>query len=340
MTDRVLVTGVSGFIAKHVALALLKAGFSVRGSVRALATGDKVRETLAKHGADISRLEFVAADLIADTGWTEAVAGCRYVAHLASPFPMRQPRDREALVPAARDGALRVVSAALKAGAERVVLTSSMAAMAYRPNRPATMTFSEQDWTDPDWPALNAYLVSKTLAEMAAWAFVRKTGAEAKFVTVNPGFVLGPALDRDIGTSLAVMQKIMQGAYPVLPPTSFPIIDARDLAQLHVAAMTKPAAAGRRLLGAADTLSMQEMARELARAFPAYARKIPTYQLPAGIIGLLAMFEPALKAILPDLGTRVSADSRYVTQLTGVTFRPAIEAVRAAGASLIELKLV
>ena len=340
MTDSVLVTGISGFIAKHVALSLLRAGFAVRGTVRALTTGEKVRATLVRHGADATCLEFVAADLTADAGWTEAVAGCRYVAHVASPFPMSQPLDREGLVPAARDGALRVISAALKAGAERVVMTSSMAAMAYRANRPATITFGEQDWTDPDWPVLSAYVVSKTRAELAAWDYVRQAGAEARFATVNPGFVLGPALDSDIGTSLRVIQMIMKGTYPALPPTSFPIIDARDLGELHVAALTKPAAASRRLIGAADTLSMQQMGRELAKAFPAYAHKIPTHRVPAGLVRLAALFNPGLSAILPDLGTVPLADSRYVSELTGVTFRPAAEAVRAAGASLIEHKLV
>ena len=340
MTDSVLVTGISGFIAKHVALSLLRAGFAVRGTVRALTTGEKVRATFVRHGADAARLEFAAADLTADAGWAEAVAGCRYIAHVASPFPMSQPLDREGLVPAARDGAMRVIGAALSAGAERIVMTSSMVAMAYRANRPAIFTFGEQDWTDPDWPVLSAYAVSKTRAELAAWDYVRQAVAQARFATVNPGFVLGPALDSDIGTSLAVIRMIMKGTYPALPPTAFPIIDARDLGQLHVAALTTPAVGARRLIGAADTLSLQQMGRELAKAFPAYARKIPQHRVPAGLVRLAAVFNPGLRAILPDLGTKPFADSRYVSELTGITFRPGAEAVRAAGASLIEHKLV
>lgn len=195
MADTVLVTGISGFIAKHVARALLEAGYLVRGTVRSADREGEVREALATHvGGASERLTFVQADLEGDAGWSEAAAGCAYVQHIASPFPMSQPRDREALVPQARQGTLRVLEAAAAAGAQRIVLTSSMAAMAYRPGRPAAFPVGETDWTDPEWRALSAYIVSKTRAEQAAWAWAEARGERERLTVVNPAFVLGPAL--------------------------------------------------------------------------------------------------------------------------------------------------
>jgi len=340
MADRVLVTGINGFIAKHVALALLNAGLDVVGTVRNAAAADQARATLANHGGDTARLSFAEADLGSDAGWAEAVAGCRYVQHVAAPFPMKQPRGREALVPAARGGALRVLEAALKAEVERVVLTSSSVAMMYRPGRPPEVTVTEDDWTDAEWPALNAYIVAKTRAERAAWDFVRARGRADWLTTVNPGFVLGPALDGRIGTSLGVIELILKGTYPALPPVALPIVDLRDVADLHVKAMTVPEAASRRLIGAGETLTMLEMAGILRAAFPAYARKIPRRELPALLIRTMALVDPNMKSVTPNLGTRPVAASGYVTAMTGVAFRPAQEAVLAAGESLIAHKLV
>lgn len=337
MTDTVLVTGISGFIAKHVALQLLNDGYAVRGTVRSQSRGDAVRETLAKNEADTGNLSFIEADLTDDAGWDKAVEGVRFVQHIASPFPMAQPRDREALVPAARDGALRVLRRALDGNVERIVLTSSMVAMMYRANRPATNIVSESDWTDPEWNKLSAYIVSKTRAEKAAWDFVRERGADDKLAVVNPGFVLGPALDGSAATSLDLIKMAMTGAYPALPPIAFPCADVRDIAALHVKAMTVPAASGRRLIGAGETMSLKEMCDALRRDFPDRSGKIPKWSLPASITRLAAIFDPNIRAVTPDLGVRPQAQSAYVTAMTSVTFRPAAEAVRASAQSLIDL---
>jgi len=339
MTDTVLVTGISGFIAKHVALQLLNEGYAVRGTVRDASRGDAVRATLAKHGGDATRLSFVAADLTSDAGWDEAMAGVRFVQHIASPFPLAQPRDREALVPAARDGALRVLKRALDGGAERIVMTSSTAAMQYRANRPPVFPVRETDWTDLDWPKLSPYVVSKTRAEKAAWDFVDERNARDKLVVVNPGFVLGPALDASGGTSLEVIKMAMTGAYPAMPPIAFACVDVRDVAALHVKAMTADGVAGRRLLGAKDSMSFTEMAAVLREAFPE-RRKIPKWELPAFLARLMAVFDANVRSVVGDLGARPQADSAYVTDLTGVTFRPASEAVRDSGKSLVELGVV
>ena len=222
MAGTVLITGISGFIARHVALSALAAGYKVRGTVRSLEKGDKVAVSLARHGVDPARLEFVAADLTRDTGWDKAVEGCNAVLHVASPFPMTQPRDRNALTPAARDGALRVLKAAHAAGVGRVVMTSSMVAVMYRPGRGAEEVFGEQDWTDVNWDPLSAYVVSKTEAERAAWDYMESVGATNRFTTVNPGLVAGPLLDKDIGTSVELFRMMMVGRYPAIPPGCVP----------------------------------------------------------------------------------------------------------------------
>jgi dihydroflavonol-4-reductase len=340
VVDQVLVTGISGFIAKRVALDLLNVGYAVRGTVRKLAGAEHVLATLAAAGADTSRLSFVEADLLSDDGWSDSVKDCRYVQHIASPFPMQVPKDREALVPAARGGALRVLEAALKAGVERIVLTSSTVSMMYRANRPAEFTFSEDDWSDPEWSAASAYIVSKVRAEKAAWEFMKAQGAEKKLAVVNPGFVLGPSLDKDIGTSIQVLEFFLKRVYPAIPQTAFPTVDIRDLAQLHVAAMELPAAGGRRLLGSADTLSMPQMAEILRSGLGHAGRRVPKIVLPNFVIRLMAIFDPAMKNLIADIGVRPVADAAYVTALTGVTFRPAREAVLAAGESLVKLGIV
>jgi len=338
--DTVLVTGISGFIAKHVALELLRQGYAVRGTVRALGGADEVRRSLAAHGADVARLTCVAADLDRDVGWAEAVSGCRYVQHIASPFPLEVADDREALVPAARDGALRVLDAALTAGVERVVMTSSMVAMMYRPGRPAECSIHEGDWTDAEWAPLTPYIVSKTRAERAAWERMRTAGAEARLTSVNPGFVLGPLLDAKSSTSIDVVKMFLTGAYPALPPVAFPVVDVRDLATVQVCAMTLPAAGGRRLIAAGETITMRDMALALRAAFPARRRRIPRWVLPAGVVRFAGLFDRALRALRGDLGVTPIADSAYVTALTGVEFRPAAEAVVAAGRSLEALHLI
>ena len=335
MTDKILVTGVSGFIAKHVALLLLQKGYEVRGTVRALNKAVQVKKSLEAAGADLARLSFVAADLEADEGWAEAAKGCAGVMHVASPFPAQQPRTRDALVPGARDGALRVIKAARNS--DRIVMTSSIAAMIYRADRPTQFTFSEEDWTDIDWPPLTPYIVSKTAAELEAWDVAVGGGFKHRLVTVNPSLVLGPPLDDDYGASLDLVRLLMKGAYPALPPAYYPIVDVRDVAALHVAALETPEAAGRRLIASSDTLSIKAVADVLREAYPDRARKIPGKVLPAWLVRTLAVFDRQLATVTPDLNIEPQADTAYVTALTGIRCRPAREAVLDAAGAMVRL---
>ncbi len=334
MSDLVLVTGIDGFIGKHVALTLLREGWRVRGTLMSLARADVVRSALVAHGADLNGVEFMRADLTSDDGWDQAMAGCRFVQHIASPFPLAPPKNREALVPVAKGGALRVLEAALREGVERVVMTSSLVTMMYRPRRPAECVVGENDWSDPEWRKLSSYIVSKTRAERAAWERARELVAAEKLTTIHPALVLGPALDGETGASLGVVKMILTGENPALVPTSNPVVDVRDVAELHVSAMTCEQAAGRRLIASADTLSNVEIADILREAYPDRAAKIPTMVLPDLAVRIMSLFIAPLRAVVPDLGVHVRADSDYVTELTGVTFRPARDAVVAAAATL------
>ena len=327
MKETVLVTGISGYIAGHVALGLLNSGYKVRGTVRSLAKGEQVKADLKAAGANISGLSFVKVDLDSDEGWEEAVKNCDYIQHLASPFPMEQPSNREALVPAARAGAQRVLAAGFAAGVKRIVMTSSLVSMIGQKGKGAHMKITEDDWTDPDWRKLTAYAVSKTRAELSAWEYARVQGFEDRLTVVNPGFVLGPAIGKTYGTSLALIEQMFKGEFPRTPKAAFPIVDVRDLADLQMAAMTTKNAAGRRLIGAGDTLWLREIAEIARAAHPRKGRKLPKGDFPNFIVRLAAMFDDRVKGVIADLGTYHEVDNAYVKKLTGVKFRPAKQSV-------------
>lgn len=338
MSDTVLVTGASGFIAKHIIALLLSHGFNVRGTLRNVQAGDAVRRAVLPDDSDPAALTFATADLGREDDWRAACAGCRHVVHVASPFPLKQPKDRAALVPIARGGALNVIRAAISAGAERVVMTSSMVAMMYRSDRRADRVVRESDWTDPDWHSLTPYIVSKTLAEKAAWQEVERDSKRSMLVTINPGFVLGPPRDTHTSTSVAAFAMILKGAYPAVPPVAFPVVDVRDLASVHVSALTAPVA-GRRLIAAGETLSMKEMALELHALFPQRARRIPTAELSPTLARTIALFDANLRALNADFGVRPIADASETTRSTGLAFRSARETLKDTADALIRLGL-
>ena len=335
MTDTVLVTGVSGFIASHVTAKLLSEGYAVRGTVRNKVKGQRIVDALAAKGNDTSKLELVEADLSDDAGWKDAVQDCRFVQHIASPFPLEAPTDREALVPAARAGAMRVIEQAIGAGAERVVMTSSMVAMMGQPSRGEHMLVKEQDWSDPDWRPLTAYPVSKTRAERAVWDYVESQNLKDRLTTVCPGLVFGPDTYSNGGASLGLIAAMFSGDFPRTPKIAWPVSDVRDIAAVHVAAMKAHKAGGRRLIAAGQTLWLKQIAEILRLAYPE-AKKLPKGDMANWIVKVVSLFDSRVKGVIPDLGTFHEADAAYVSSLTGVIPRPAKEAVLAAAASLIE----
>jgi dihydroflavonol-4-reductase len=337
----VLVTGGSGFIASHTILQLLAAGYRVRTTVRSLVREADVRAMLRIGGAEPGeRLSFIAADLMSDAGWPAAVSGCEYVLHIASPFPSTLPKHEDELIVPAREGALRALRAARDSGVKRVVLTSSFAAIGYgHPQQGAT--FTERDWTDPNGADAMPYTKSKTLAERAAWDFVAREGAGLELAVVNPVGVFGPVLGPDYATSILLVQRLMDGALPGLPRMCFGVVDVRDVADLHVRAMTNPAAKGERFLAVAgDFMWILEIAKVLKARLGEAAKRVPTRQLPNWLVRLAALKDPAVKQIIPELGKWKNATSEKAQRMLGWSPRSREDSVVATAESLVSLGLV
>ncbi len=331
----VVVTGIGGFISRHLAAQALQQGYDVRGTVRDPArTGDIEAAIRSAAGPD-GNLSFFRADLLKDAGWDEVMQGADFLLHAASPFPPTVPKDENELIRPAREGALRALTAAHKAGIKRVVLTSSIAATNYGKGH---APFTEADWTDPDGPLASPYYKSKTLAEKAAWAYAAETGLALS--VVNPALVFGPILGKETGTSVGLIRDMLSGSLPALPDYGMAIVDVRDVADLHLRAMTDPAAVGERFIAGADAPKMAEIARILKAHFPAYARKIPGTIMPHWMTRLAALFIPGARLVIPELGRdgRVSHDK--ATRLLGWTPRPAKDAIIASAQSLIDAGLV
>ena len=288
-SDRVLVTGASGFIAKHCIARLLEAGYAVRGTVRSASRRSGIEAALRQAGIENPALELVEADLTRDDGWSQAATGCRYVLHVASPFPSSEPRNPDDLIKPARDGALRVLKAAAEAGVERIVQTSSIAAIMHC-GKPDEVARTEADWTDVNNADVSTYARSKTLAERAVWDMLDEINAgpsKLQLCAVNPGVVLGPALDNDLSTSHILIRLLGRGVYPALPKVSFPVVDVRDVANMHVLAMTHPAAFGERWLCCNGTLSLRRIGELIVETLPDLRRKVPTIELPSMLVSCL-----------------------------------------------------
>jgi dihydroflavonol-4-reductase len=341
MTSTVLVTGGSGFIGAHCILQLLDAGYRVHATVRDLKREADVRAMLSAGGADPGdRLSFFAADLLSDGGWHEAATGCEYALHVASPLPAHAVnRDDELIVPA-REGTLRVLRAARDARLKRVVVTSSFAAIGYG-HGPRTTPFDETVWTDLNGTDVRAYPKSKTLAERAAWDFIAREGGGMELTTINPVVVFGPVLSADFSTSILVVKMLLDGAFPLLPRLHFGIVDVRDVAELHVRAMTQPAAKGQRFIACAgDFMPLRDIALVLKRRMGHRGRKVPTRQAPDGLMHLIALFSRRVKEIVPELGKAKNATNSKARRLLGWTPRSNEDAIVATAESLVRLGLL
>jgi nucleoside-diphosphate-sugar epimerase len=337
----VLVTGGSGFIGSHCILQLLAAGHQVRTTVRNLKRQSDVRALLKQGGGDPGdRLAFFAADLESDAGWREAVTGCDYVLHVASPFPANVPKDEDELIVPAREGALRVLGAAREAGVKRVVLTSSFAAVGYG-HAPQSAPFDETNWTNLAGRDVSAYVKSKTIAERAAWDFIAKEGGALELSVVNPVGVFGPVLGPDYSTSILIVQRLMDGAVPGCPQLVFGVVDVRDVADLHLRAMTNPAAKGERFLAVAgDFMSIRDMAQLLKDRLGAAARRVPTRQLPNWLVRVAALADPSVKQIIPELGKAKNATNEKARRVLGWAPRSREDALVASAESLLQLGLL
>ncbi len=339
--SKVLVTGGSGFIGSHCILQLLAAGHEVRTTVRSLKREADVRAMLKVGGAEPGDdLTFAAADLEKDSGWAEAVAGCEHVLHVASPFPEKLPKHEDELIVPAREGALRVLRAARDAGVKRVVLTSSFAAIGYG-HAAQTDVFDEKTWTNATSADVQPYAKSKTLAERAAWDFIDKEGKDLELSVVNPVGVFGPVLGPDYSTSILFIQRMMDGKVPGCPRITFGAVDVRDVADLHIRAMTDPAAKGERFLAlSGDFMTILEIAQALRSRLGDAARRVPTRELPNWLVRIASLLDPAVKQILPELDKPKNGTNAKARRVLGWEPRSNVDSVVATAESLAKLGLL
>jgi dihydroflavonol-4-reductase len=337
MTDgsgqTVLVTGGSGFLGGWCVIELLRRGYSVRTTVRSLSKEAQVRAAVGSEVDPGDRLSLLAADLTRDEGWADAVRGCNYVLHVASPFPPKQPKDPDELIVPAREGTLRVLRAGLDAGVKRVVVTSSVAAIRL-PDGSEPRPLDERDWTDPDSPGLTPYLRSKTIAERAAWDLVRDRGEQDRLAVVNPGAILGPVLNDDLSYSLQAVQRLLEGV-PGAPKLGFSVVDVRDVADLEIRAMTTPEAGGERFIATTQFLWMAEIGAVLRERLGERASKVPTRTLPNVLVRGMALFDPGIRSVVGGLGKRTELSSEKARTSLGWTPRPVEDTIAETGDSLI-----
>ncbi len=342
----VLVTGASGYIAGHCVNELLEHGYRVRGTVRNLSDTRKTEHLhalAARHGTSI---DLVQADLSRDDGWPQAVEGCTYVLHVASPFPAVMPDDENEIIRPAVDGTLRVLGACAEANArtaasiKRVVLTSSVAAIAFGHKDKEGHTFTEEDWTDPD--NTEPYQKSKTLAERAAWDFVAGLDESRRFelAVINPGFVVGPLIGPTLGTSVEVVRRLLNRELPACPRIGWATVDVRDVALAHRLAMEVPEAAGKRFITAGDHMWMQDIGKILAEHYNPKGFRVPTGQLPYWLMWLAARFDKTVRMALPYVGKRENVSAARIRETLGWQPRDPRESFIDMAESMIELGVV
>ena len=340
MTNKVLLTGISGWIAKHTAIELLNAGYEVLGTIRNNNLVDQTKQTISKY-ASTEKLSFVELDLLKDDGWNEAAKGCRYIFHVASPFPMKVSSNRENLLPVAVDGTLRVLNAGLNAGVEQIIKTSSIVAMFRKPNRTNPYTFGENDWSDENWiEGVSDYFLSKTKAEKAAWRLMESKGLKNKLTTINPGGVFGDALDKKGGTSIEYIRQFMKGKFPGAPKFAVLISDVKDIAKAHVACIGNNKVGGRRLIVGKDVKRLVELSQLIAEAMPEYKKKLPTKELPNLMVKLISYIDSSAKTMIPDLGIMMQTDTSYAEEILGFKFKPAKGCISENAKSVVRLGLV
>jgi nucleoside-diphosphate-sugar epimerase len=330
----VLVSGGSGFLGGWCVVELLRRGYRVRTTVRDLGRESEVRAAVATQTDAGNRLEVLAADLLGDAGWAETATGCEYVLHVASPFPPAQPKDPDELIVPARDGTLRVLNAALDAGAERVVVTSSVAAVTGSGKAVSGRPLDERDWSDPENLKMTPYARSKTIAELAAWDLVARRDAKSRLATVNPGAIIGPTLHDDHSYSLQAIERLLRGM-PGTPRIGFSFVDVRDVADLHIRALTAPDAGGERFVAVDRFMWMAEVAAVLRERLGDAASKVPTRSVPNLLVRAMALFDPSIRSILGQLGRKTELSSEKARRSLGWEPRPIEDSIAECGESLL-----
>ena len=326
----VLVTGGSGFLGGHCVAELLRRGHRVRTTVRDRSREPQLRASVGSAEAE-DRLSVFEANLLAGDGWEQAVAGCDRVLHVASPFPLVQPKDPDELIVPAREGTLRVLRAALAAGVGRIVVTSSVAAVGGGHSKPR---LDESDWTDLGDGKITPYARSKTIAERAAWDLVEEMGATERLAVVNPGAILGPVSSAERSPSLEVVQRLLNGM-PGTPRIGFNLVDVRDIADLQIRAMDDPAAGGKRLIAVRSFEWMADVATVLRDELGPAAAKVPKRSVPNLVVRAMALFDPSVRSVTGQLGRKQEYSSARAEELLGWSPRPIEETIAECARSMV-----
>lgn len=324
MTRTALVTGGTGYIASELIAQLLERGWNVHTTIRSRTREEALRQRL--RDPDPVRLKVFVADLMDDEGWAAANAGCTAVAHVASPFPLGVPKDADTLVVPAREGTLRALRFAKEAGVRRFVQTSSSAAIAY--GHKDKTQFDESDWSDLD-SDLPPYVRSKTVAERAARDWVEENAPEMEYCSVNPVAVFGPVRDGDLSTSVEMVKRLSSGAIPMIPNMGISVVDVRDVARIHVAALEAPAETirGERFAASEGFMWIEEMAEAVRQRAPELSGKVPRRRMPDFLVKLLAPFMPEMKMIRNDLGRKSVVSGKHASEVLGIEYIPAAQSV-------------
>ena len=317
-TEKVLVTGGAGFVGSHCVLQLLQKGYKVRTTLRSMGRKDEVIGMLKAAGiTSFDNLEFIETDLTKDDNWAAAVKNCKYVLHIASPFLSQMPKDENEMIRPAVDGTIRVLKASKNAGVKRVVVCSNFGAVGYSHKDPATV-ITEKEWTNPDQKGMTAYNKSKVLAERAAWDFIKNEGGDLELAVINPVFILGPSLGPDFSSSYHILELLLSGSMKAAPNINFNIIDVRDVADLHIRAMTNPEANGQRFIGmAGGAMSLPQIAGLLKKKMPDIAQKVSTRVLPDWVVRVAALFSAQAKTAASILGINRNVSNEKARKILG-----------------------
>ena len=339
-SKKVLLTGVTGFLGSHTTIQLLNKGYHVLATLRDKSRADHIKQLIAEHTDKIDYLSIVEADLLDESIWNEILKGVDYVMHIASPFPRVLPKKEEDLILPAKQGTLNILKAASKNGVKKVVLTSSSTAITHgKEKSKRSGIFTEKEWTDEsNKKDTTPYFRSKTIAEKAAWDFIKEDNSGLQLTVICPGAILGPVLEKDFGTSANIVIKSMDGSSPAIPKIGYDIVDVRSVAELHILAMESEKASGERIIASADYLTFRQVADILRENYP--DRKIPKAMLPNFMVKLISNFEKTLKPILLDLDVERRMDNSKAKELLNWQPIPAREAVLACAESVIRLNIV
>jgi dihydroflavonol-4-reductase len=319
--EKVLVTGATGYIGLHCIHQLLNKGYAVNGSVRSPERKDEIVQALKSHNTPTEHLNLFTFNLTEDDGWDEGMAGCDYLLHVASPISLER-TDEDYFVKPAIDGVNRALTFAKKHNVKKVVLTSSVAAIFDTMEKKDI--YDESDWSDPDNPAISAYSKSKTLAERAAWEFIKNEGHPFELAVINPALVVGASISGDIGESNKAVEMVASGRMPVAVPLMFGYVDVRDVAAAHILAMQTPAANGERFALVEKDLWYKDVAKILREnGFD----KAPTLGIPVWLAKILANFNKELKLTLPYLGRKRSISNTKAKEILRWNPRPAEESI-------------